>query len=255
MNFAGHLKNSIWEWFLCTFLSASLAMTIFHGFYIAAERQNNYILILCSTALLTAGCFCGAYSKKSALIALGAGAVTAIICVIFMQQRGAEGSAFRDEESNPYLFFLILTLTALAVFFLTRTRTGTGILFAGGAFLAGTIQFLYETLQLPVMLLILCSSGALYIYKNYQENVLESETVKTAFSRIFLISAITCIVITGLSAGVFYGIIKPLEPPKQDLKLITKYMSLEILDQVGIADLNIINESLHVEPSVQLKSI
>lgn len=243
MRFGYYVKNCIWEWLLCSVISCSLSMILFNGFYIAAERQSNYVLIIAVTAILTGLCFLGAYNRRSALLAAGTGLAAVIVGTIVLQQMQGAQSVFRDQESNPYLYFLILILTALITFFLSRIRTGTGILFIAGAFLAGAMQFLYESVQLYALLVFLCCSGAMYIYKNYQKNVLESETVKTAFGRTFAISTVLCILILALSAGIFYGIIKPLDPPKQDLKLITKYMSLEVLEKVGIADTHIINDS------------
>ena len=38
-----------------------------------------------------------------------------------------------------------------------------------------------------------------------------------------------------LSTGVFYGIVKPLDPPTRDLKLITKLLSFDILELLGVA--------------------
>lgn len=243
MRFTYYLKNCIWEWILCTVLSGSISVILFNGFYIAAQRQSNYPLILCVTGILTAGCILGAYNRRSVLIALGSGLAAALLGVILIQRMESVQNAFRDQESNPYLYFLILILTSLIVFFLSRTRTGTGVLFVAGAFLAAAMQFLYESVALYSVLLFLCGSGAMYIYKNYQKNVLETQTVKVAFGRTFSISIALCVLIIALSAGVFYGIVKPLDPPKHDLKLITKYMALEVLEKVGIADTHIINDS------------
>lgn len=243
MKFGYYIKNCIWEWILCSVIACSLSMIIFNGFYIAADRQSNYAVIITMTAVLIAICFAGAYSKKSAWIALASGIAAAVAGLILLRQSEPLRNVFRDQESNPYLYFLILILTALAVFFLSRTRTGTGILFVAGAFLTAAIQFLYESGHLYAMLLFLCGCGTMYIYKNYQKNVLESETLKTAFGRTFAISTVLCMIVLALSAGVFYGIVKPLDPPKQDLKLITKYMALEVLEKVGIADTHIMNDS------------
>lgn len=243
MNFKFYLKNSIWEWILCTVIGSSLSQILFNGFYISQDRQNAYGFVICFTAVIIIACILGAYNKRSVIIALGAGVLAAAAGILIMQQSGSIGGAFRDQEDNPYLYFLIMILTALIVFLLCRTRTGIGILFVMGAFTAASIEFLYESVSLIFMLMFLCGCGSAYIYKNYQKNVLESHTVKIAMGRSFLISVVLCVLVLAFSAGVFYGVIKPLEPPKHDLKIITKYKSLEVLEKTGIADTHIINDS------------
>ncbi len=238
-----YVKTRIWEWLLCVAVSCSISLILSNGFYISPEHQGNYLAVAAVTAAVMALCFFGAYDRRSTVIALAAGAAALIAGVVAIQLAHVGSNVFRDQEGNIWLWLLILCATALAVFFLCRTRTGTGILFVTGAFLAAAMQFLYETVHLPLLLLFLCSGGAAYIYKQYQHSVLDSETVKTAFGRTFALSAALCLLAIALSAGLFYGIVKPMNPPAHELKLITKYKSLEVLEKMGIVDTSIINDS------------
>jgi hypothetical protein len=44
------------------------------------------------------------------------------------------------------------------------------------------------------------------------------------------------VVAIGLGSGAYILIVKPLAPPTRDLKLITRYVSLEVLQKMGVAD-------------------
>lgn len=243
MSMKEYLKSCIWEWILGILVSWGLCQIFFHGFYIAESWQGNYLCSLLVMALLTAGCLTGAYDKRSVKIAVPSGIAVLILALVLVQQISQSQNAFRDQEENAGVYFLILILTSLAVFFLSRTRIGSGILFVGGSFFASTIQFLYETSEIGWLILFLCSAGAMYLYKTYQKNVRENSTVKADFRRAFLTATVACIVILLLSSGIFFGIVKPLDPPTRDLKLITKYMSLEVLEKTGVADTHILNDT------------
>lgn len=238
-----YAAGRIWELALCVLTAFAAVGIELNGFYIDSARQGNYILIAVTAAAVMLLCFTGAYSRKSAAIAGTAAVILILAGIAVIQIRTPVSTVFRDEEGNPWLFFLIIVLTSLVVFFLCRTVTGTGILFIAGAFLTGALQFLYSTVNIYMMLMFICGAGALYIYKNYQRSVLRTETVRTAFTGVFAISAAVCIIIMLLAAGIFYGIVRPLDPPQRELKLITSYKALEVLEKAGIADMQDIYDS------------
>lgn len=225
------------EFLLCGFTSFALCTAIFNGFYINEQLQNNYLLLAGGILVLTALCYIGGYNKKSILAASAAGLIILMAVLIVLQKNYDLSDGFKDTESNPYLYAIIIIVTALAVYFTTRTGTGTGILFAAGGFLIAALQFLYETVDIYSLILFLFSCGITYIFKRYQKNVLNSETVKPAFGSAFAVSVLICAVILLCAAAIFFGVIKPLNPPAKELKLITDYKALEVMDKVGVADM------------------
>lgn len=234
---AGYLKNSIPGFILCVLISCSIAFTIQTGFYIRASVQFDYPLLICMVAVLTAVCTLGAYNRRT-LIAAIILYVVGFLVFVMIARSSSSGNIFRDDESNPYLYFIIVSFTAVLVFLLTRRRWGCGLLFVAGSVVLSSIQFLYEKEHLPALILFLCSCGAMYIYINYERNVLRSQTVKTAFARTFLISCGVSILVVALGLGIYMSVVRALDPPSHDLKLITKYVALETLQKIGIADYN-----------------
>lgn len=232
-----YIGSRMWEFILCIMTAFAAVGTELKGFYIDEAHQSNHLLIIGIAAIVILICFAGAYSRKSAVIAGLVSAFLILAGIIAVQVRPPVTTLFRDEEGNIWLFMLIIVVTSLVVFFLCRTLIGTGILFIAGTFLSGAVQFLYGTVSIYMMLMFICSAGAMYIYKNYQRNVLRTETVKTAFSGAFITSVALCAVITLIAAGIFFGVVKQLDPPQRELKLITNYKALEVLEKVGIADM------------------
>ena len=60
--------------------------------------------------------------------------------------------------------------------------------------------------------------------------------IRTPFFTILrrtLLTVATVVIL--LTTGVFFGIVKPLDPPTRDLKLITKLMSFDILELLGVS--------------------
>lgn len=240
MRFIKYLKYSVWDYLLCVVMCCSVNITVFSGFYISSEMQYNYVLLIGMAGILCGLLFAGAYDRRSILIAAGAFVVLAAVFLIVARQESGGENIFHDKEGNPYMYFIVAVISTVIVFLLSRTRTGTAILFAAGSFTLAMIQFLYQSDHLIALLLFVLACGALFIYKNYYKSVMESETVKTAFGRMFVLSVVLCLLLTLLSTGVFYGIARVFDPQARELKLITKYMALETLQRVGIADLSVL---------------
>jgi hypothetical protein len=229
-----YLKGSVWDFILCVIIVCSVNITVFSGFYISDYMHYNYPLLIGMAAGLNTLLFFAAYNRRSILTGIGISVVAVIIFVVFAQQNVSEG-IFTDSESNPYLYYIIAIPAAVAIFLLTRTKVGTGIMFVSGVLLLSAIQFLYESMHLFSLILFLMATGTMYIYKNYRRNILNSKTIRTAPGRTTAISAVLCVLIIGLGFAAYSGIVQPINPSVRDLKLITEYKALPTLEQLGIA--------------------
>lgn len=235
MKYAGYVKSCVWEFILCVTMFSSLSYMIASGFHVPAGVQHDLLVLLCGTGLATAALFLASYDKKTIGISLIAFFAAMVLLLIVIQSNASMRQVFSDQETNPYLYFIILCLVSITGYLLSRTKLGNGIFFVAGMFIAALIQFLYESGHIWATLLFIISCGAMQIFKTYKNNALTTQTVKVDFARTFVISLILMALIVCISAGMFYGIVKPLDPPARELKLITKYMSLEVLEKIGIA--------------------
>lgn len=235
MEFVKYLKGCVWDLILCAVMAVSLCYAEGSGFYVAESLHKNYVLLLGIVVLTTAVLAAISYNKKTLIFGISGIAAALVLLFLVLGLNSGIGNVFADKPGNPWLYVTLMITTTVGVYLLSRTRIGTCGLLAAGILVMAVIQFLYKPGHLAALFLFLCACGSMYIFKNYQRNVVQSQTVKTAFGRTFVISAVLSVLLLSLGAGIFYGIVKPLDPPARELKLITKYMSFETLQELGIA--------------------
>lgn len=220
-----YLKAALWEYPLCALCSAALAWTLFQGFYLpeALARSAPLTALL---ALLFQGAFLlFGYSRRTA--ALGVCCWAAAILGGLLWARSAP-------EGVP-LWLLLNAAPAACVYLLSRSRPGCGLLFLLGALLCAAFAFLAYTASPLPLLLFLWAGLCLFGCRAYRRSVLTGHAARTSFPAAFLTSAVACALALSLAAGVYGAVIRPLQPPTRELKLITRLMSLEVLERLGVS--------------------
>ena len=235
---------------LCGVMIFALSTTIFAGFKATDPYLRHYLATILGAAVLTVVFTIGFYSRRTILIGVIVLAVAVVLIIVIAAANGA--SLFVDQEGNVYLRWFLMLLTALGVTLLSRFRAGAIVLFATGTFLIALIQFMYENNLVFCLLLFLCAAGMMIMYRTYINNVLHSPTVQTAPGRALLASFVLCLLVGAIGTGIFYGIVRPLNPPSQDVKILTKYLSLEVMEKMGIANVRTIHD-MQKEASNQTK--
>ena len=225
---------------LCGIMIFSMTITVYAGFEATDLWREKLLFLLIGTVVETLVWFLVFYNKKT----IGAGAAAAVVFMIVLTAvaRSNGINPFSDQADNAYLKLFLLTAAAFGVVILSRFRGGSIVLFAGGIFLIALLEFMYENSMVWPFLLFLCASGVMISYRNYITNVLHSSTVQVAVGRSVVMSLLMIVCVAALGAGVFYAIVKPLDPPKQDVRILTKYMSLEVLEKIGVADVTTIHD-------------
>jgi hypothetical protein len=231
---ARYLKSSVFDFLLCVAVACSIARTIPEGFYVAEYLSANMPLLIGVCAGVTAWLFVGAYSRRLTVIVI----VLSVIGVgaVMLAARSSGADIFSDAETNPYLYFAILILAAAGTFLLSRTKAGCIVLFAAGTLLLCTIRFLYEKNHLVEFVVFLVCAATLYALRSYRRNMSDAKTAQPRFGVMATTAALVFVLTAALGTAAFYGVVKPLDPPARELKLITHYMSLETLERLGIAD-------------------
>lgn len=227
------IRHSKWDMLLCAIMIFAASTTVFSGFHVPREQVSMYwftaLLSVAAAILLTMA----SYQKRTIII--GILAVIAILAAMTAGSAASGQNAFRDAESNPCLRYFLWVLVSLVVFLLSRFRTGSWILFGAGTLTLCLIQFLYESRHIVCMILFLAACGAMMMYREYMTNVLHSRTKTAVPGRSVLYSTLLCLMAVAVGTGIFYGVVNPLHPPKKNLQLITKVMSLEVLEKIGVA--------------------
>jgi len=220
---------------LLVLMTCCFARTILSGFYTPDYLYDDIALLAAFAAVLCVLLLLGAYNRRASVIAIivfAAGFASFII----VARTSDVGNIFSDVPNNPYLYFVLVLLSAVGIFLLSRSVGGCAALFAGGAVILCMIRFLYETDHLIEFLLFLFAAGAMYIFRNYRSNALASRTARPVFGRAAATGAVLCALTIAIGCGLFFAVVQPIDPPAHDLKLITRYMSLPTLEKLGVAD-------------------
>ena len=224
-----------WEGLLCLLSSVPLVLSFSQGFYIPDRVADSVPIaaLVCAATLLY--CFLGSYDRVTILcFSLGFAAIAAVF-FLWMRHAGidivdAEGSA-----TAVYIYYIAAPLIAAITFLLSRSRLGIVALLLIGSCLHAVLVFLHFEIQAWYVALFVLGTVALFLLRQYRVNALRSSTVTPKFGRYFGVSAAVGLAGLLLALGFWAAVIRPLAPPVLDLKLLTKYMSYDILDMVGIA--------------------
>ena len=234
------LKNSIWDMLLCSVMVFACATTIFSGFYVPSSQITQYWVTGGVTVGLVLLLTLASYNKRSIVIGIIA-FVAGFTALIVIAVRSGH-NIFADSEDNPFMRFLLLIITAAVIFLLSRFRVGAVLLFPFGTIALCVTEFMYESRHLVCLFLFLTASCMMVIFRNYMHNVVHSRTLKSAQISAVAFALVLSLLVAGIGSGVFYGIVRRFDPQKKELKIVTKYLSLEVLERIGVASMELIED-------------
>ncbi len=224
------------EGILCLLTASALVINFAEGFYTPDWIRSGFYVsfLFCAVTLLY--CYLGSYNKGTmAAFTLG----FLVIAVVFFLYMRAAGIDIVDSEGSStavYIYYICAPLIAGITFLLTRSRIGTAILFLLGIGVNACLTFLQFAVHTWCTVLFVAALIGLFLLRQYRRNALKSNTVAPKFTRFFSVSCLVSAVSVGLALLCWFAVVRPLDPPTMDIKLLTRYMSYEIFDVVGIAE-------------------
>ena len=225
------LIKALPDYLLCACLTTGTALGICSGFLLEDPISGNGAAILGISLLLQL--LLTAISFRPVLRVLGicAGVVLAGGTAFWAQAFHPMES---ESENSLFIFILIEIITAVLVFLLTRTRPGTAALFILGTIIQAGAKFLAWPVPLWSFLLFEFCVAAMYFYRTFRVAYTRSDMGKSGGRSFAAQLLVTCL--AGLLAAslIFAGIVKPLNPPVRDLKLITQLRSMDLFEVLGI---------------------
>lgn len=224
-----YLKNSIWDFLLCCLLSASLAGDIVQGFYVPVFLSTALMPLLLTTLAVQGILVFAAYNRRTIWAGIGFFLLCAVLLIVLVQ-----GGWFAGWEGAVEYYF-IAVLVSLAVFLLSRTRLGMLILLVLGVLLLAAAAFLQYTKSAVPFLLFLWGGFCLLFDRIYRHNVLHTRSARPAFSAYAALTSVICALALAAGFAFHFVVIAPLRPPTRELKLVTRLMSLEVLEKLGVA--------------------
>jgi len=133
-----------------------------------------------------------------------------------------------------------VVVTAVLAFIASRTRLGSGIFAVAGSFAHAWLCVLLYTFSVWALVVFILAAGVMYLYSRYRHQMLNADARKHAFIPLLGTSVLAMAVTLALTAGAFFGIVKPLNPPVLDITLITEVLSPEVLEVVGISTTEVV---------------
>lgn len=229
-----YVRLHAWDFLLTVFIAIGMHLNTFSAFMIRESYTTNYVLIASVTVLVTAVMYVIGYQKRNMIIGAVAWGVALIGWIIYLRANDLIDTTEGADETIPAFWTILLFGTAL-IYVLTRSRK---VLFGAapvGLLFCGAFKFLEYPVSVPGLIILVVAVILDILYLVYRDSLLTADYGNYTI-RHFLVQSVAIVtVVMMLVTGAFYGIVKPLDPPTRDLKLITKLMSFDILELLGVA--------------------
>lgn len=232
-----YLKNSIADFVLCTCMTLALVQAVCSGFVLTDALSGSVTAVLLFSAVLTFVLVLLSRSRAATWAGIAAAVLLAVAGLVYINLY----RPFADETANSvFIFALVQIVTALLVWLLTRSRPGTVVLFLIGTILCAGAHFLQFPFPVWCLFLFLLAVSASFLCRVYTVSLQRADIVSGSRKAYFRQTAVVSVAVLLLAGGVFFGIVRPLNPPTQDLKLITVLKSMRQLETLGISSTRIV---------------
>ena len=229
-----YVRLHAWDFILTVLIAIGMHLNTFSAFMIRESYMTNYLLVTVVTTLVMAVMFVIGYNKRNTIIGGAGWAVFLIGWIIYLRANDLINLEEGADETIPAFWSIVIFGSAL-IYLLTRSRK---ILFGAapvGLLFCAAFKFLEYPVCVPGLFILVIAVILEILYLVYKDSLLSADYGNYTI-RHFLEQSIAIVtVVVMLSSGVFYGIVKPLDPPTRDLKLITKLLSFDILELLGVA--------------------
>ena len=232
-----YLKHSIVDFVLCTGMTLALVPAVCSGFVLSDALSGSLAAVFLLSAGLTLVLVLFSRSRAATWAGIAAAFVLAAGALVYINLC----RPFTDEGANSmFIFLLVQTVTALLVWLMTRTRPGTAALFLIGVLLCAGAHFLCFPIPAWCLFLFLPACAGCFLYRVYTVSARSADIAGGGRGAYLRQTALVVAAAALLSCGVFYGVVRPLNPPTQELKLITVLKSMQSLERLGISSTQIV---------------
>lgn len=229
-----YVKLHAWDYLLTVIIAVGMHLNVFSAFMIRESYMHNYVLVAIVTAAVMVVMFLIGYNKRNAIVGGVGWGIALVVWVIYLRANDLIDLSGETDETIP-AFWTIVLFGSTVVYLLTRSKK---ILYAAapvGLLFCGAFRFLEYPVSVPGLFLLVIGILLEILYLVYRDSLLNASYGNFNLRHFVVQSIAIATVVTLLASGVFYGIVKPLDPPTRDLKLITRLMSFDILELLGVS--------------------
>lgn len=240
MSYAEYMASRAWELLLVCLSTISMCMVMFNGYYLRAMDGLLQFAIAAPVALVfLLVLFFAAWDRKRLPLGIALSVVLAAAIVGASLLLSTAEDPLVDQEGSYLRMGVVIVVCTLAGFSLTRTIPGALVWFVACVFLCSVIQMLYQMNEYLFSFIAVISALILVAYRSARKGLVTAETsTRTSATNSFVESAIPVMGALAAALVLWFGVIAPLAPGALDIKLITDYRRLPIIELKGIADIN-----------------
>ena len=229
-----YYRDHIWDMVCCWLLSTGLVLNVFAGYDSPDPKIGNLPLIFLICAVLTVILFLAGFNKKTTVAGIGTGVALTLAALFYVRSSGSLAEEAHIDQ-NPALFWMVVIGTTAVCYLLSRWRIGTVLLLVIGVIMTAAFSFLDYPVHFIGFLMFIAGTIVIFLYRVYSLSLLSAYTGNVRFHRFGAQSAALALAVMILAGGIYQGIIVPMNPPTQELKLITVLQSFDLLEKLGVS--------------------
>ncbi len=231
-----YLKYRIWDWLLCSCIAVGVVFPLYAGFVLEDGFSQSVWRTAVFMAAVTAVLVLLSRSRVTIGIGIAVGAALLVFVMVYVRINSVSifGEAGAETTNSLFVALTVASLTVILVYLAGRTRGGIIALFLVGTILICGSYFLqYESHVWSLLLFLFCTI-VLYWYRNYLSTLQQAQAGKIRMPRFMAQSLVVCLIAVALGSAAWYGIVRPLEPPTRELKLIQQLKQQTVVQRSGI---------------------
>lgn len=226
-----YIKSRFPDWLLCTLMSGALSSAICSGFEMDSPDSSSIIPIFILAACVSIVMLMLSYRRLLTGLGIAAGALLAVGSVVYI--KGAH-LLTNEADHAEFIFVLVGIIAGVLVFLLSRSRAGTVFLFIGGNIIGAGAHFLQFENPLWSFIIFTAAVLMMFMYRVYMVSLMRADMGRVRTMKYMRQTVAFCLAALLLASGIFAGIVRPLDPPVQDLKLIRILKQMDMLEVLGI---------------------
>ena len=226
-----YIKSRLPDWLLCTLMSAALSSAVCSGFEMESPGKDSIAALFGAALIISLIMTALAYRRALTGIGIACGAALAVASVAYLKTV----HPLADESAHAgFIFALVCIITGILVFLLSRSRLGIVVLFIAGDLIGAGAHFLQFENPLWSFLLFAAAVLIMFFYRVYIISLVNADMGRVRTGKYMTQTVAVCLAAALIASGIFAGIVRPLDPPTHDLKLIRVLKQMDMLEVLGI---------------------
>ncbi len=230
-----YILHALPEFILCLICAVSLDINVLQSFRLTDQMYASYGLFLLVTGIVLAALFMINYGQRTRIIGIPVLIIAAVLAVLVCHRMGFSVVETDVIENNWGVCWLVVVIVALLTFIASRTQVGSTIFAIAGAIAHAWICVCLYDFSVWALVIYLVAAMILYLYSRYRHQVLNVHSSSHSFLPLIGSSLVAAIISLALAAAVWFGVLEPMHLPTADVTLVTKVVSIEVLEKVGIS--------------------